>query len=56
MTIGSPSAQSTMWDVSVQTIAQRQQRAEGAATIQLIEQAAPPVGSDGQGSRINTYG
>ena len=55
MTI-SPSAESTAWGVNVQAIAQRQQRAEGAATTRLIEQAVPPVGPDGQGARINTYG
>ena len=56
MTIGSPSEKSTAWDVSVQASAQRQQRVEGAAATRLIEQAVPPVGPDGQGTRINTYG
>jgi hypothetical protein len=32
-------------------------KAQGEGAVKLIEQAgAPPVGQEGQGSRINTYG
>jgi len=38
-------------------IAQDTAKAQGEGAVKLIEQAsAPPVGQEGQGSRINTYG
>lgn len=43
--------------VRVQKLAQDQQKAEGAQTVALIEQssATPPVGSNGEGTHVNTY-
>jgi hypothetical protein len=41
--------------VRVQQLAQDQQKREGEQAVQLIEQATPPVGPHGQGSRVNTY-
>jgi hypothetical protein len=45
--------------VGVMKIAQNAAKAQGEAAVALIEgatQAAPPVGANGEGSLINTYG
>ncbi len=41
--------------VRVQKIAQDQQKQEGQQAVQLIEQATPSVGPQGQGSHVNRY-
>ena len=41
--------------VRVQKIAQDQQKQEGQQAVQLIEQATPPIGPQGQGSHVNRY-
>jgi hypothetical protein len=41
--------------VRVQKLAQDQQKREGEQAVQLIEEATPPVGPQGQGSHVNTY-
>ncbi len=57
MTIPSTSDTAGTWEIGVTNIARSQARVEGEAAVKLIEQSsAPPVGSEGQGSRINTYG
>ncbi len=57
MNIPSTSESPGTWEIGVSNIARRQARVEGDAAVKLIEQSsAPPVGAQGQGSRINTYG
>jgi hypothetical protein len=41
--------------VRVQKLAQDQQKREGQQAVQLIEQAARPVGLHGEGTHVNTY-
>jgi hypothetical protein len=41
--------------VRVEKLAQDQQKREGTQVVELIEQAAPPIGPNGEGSHINTY-
>jgi hypothetical protein len=41
--------------VRVEKLAQDQAKREGTQVVQLIEQAAPPIGPNGEGSHINTY-
>jgi len=42
--------------VGVEKLSQGSAKAEGEAAVKLIEQSeTPPVGVNGEGSRINTY-
>jgi hypothetical protein len=42
--------------VGVEKLRQGSAKAEGEAAVKLIDQSeAPPVGANGEGSRINTY-
>jgi hypothetical protein len=41
--------------VRVQKLAQDQEKREGQQAVELIDQATPQVGPNGQGSHINTY-
>ena len=41
--------------VRVEKLAQDQAKREGNQVVELIEQAAPPIGPNGEGSHINTY-
>lgn len=41
--------------VRVQKLAQDQEKRDGEQAVALIEDAAPRVGPDGQGQRVNTY-
>lgn len=42
--------------VGVERLRQGSAKAEGEAAVKLIEQSeTPPVGANGEGSRINTY-
>ncbi len=50
------SATGQAYAVRTMKIAQDAAKAQGQGAVKLIEQAsAPPVGSNGQGSLINTY-
>ena len=53
------SATGQAYAVGVMKIAHNAAKAEGEGTVALIEgaaQAAPPVGVNGEGRHINTYG
>jgi hypothetical protein len=39
--------------VDVAKLAQRETRRQGEAAVQLIQQASPPVGPEGQGTHLN---
>jgi hypothetical protein len=39
--------------VGVAKLAQRESRREGEAAVQLIQEASPPVGPQGQGTHVN---
>lgn len=41
--------------VRVEKIAQEQAKQEGNQVVELIEQATPPVGPNGEGAHVNTY-
>jgi hypothetical protein len=41
--------------VRVEKIAQDQAKQEGNQVLELIEQATPPVGPNGEGTHVNTY-
>ena len=41
--------------VRVQKLAQDQEKREGQQAVTLIEQSTPQVGSNGEGTHINTY-
>jgi hypothetical protein len=41
--------------VRVEKIAQDQAKREGNQVVELIEQATPPVGPNGEGTHVNTY-
>jgi hypothetical protein len=40
--------------VRVEKIAQEQAKQEGNQVVELIEQAIPPVGPNGEGTHVNT--
>jgi hypothetical protein len=46
---------SNTYAVTVQKVAQDQAKRDGAQIVDLIEQAAPPAGPDGEGTHVNTY-
>jgi hypothetical protein len=46
---------SNPYAIAVQKLAQDQVKQEGQSAVTLIQNAAPPVGPHGEGSRINTY-
>lgn len=41
--------------VRVQKLAQDQVKQEGEQAVDLIEQAAPQIGPNGEGTHVNTY-
>ena len=43
------------YSVRTMKIAQDAAKAEGEGAVALIENSTPPVGANGEGSRINTY-
>jgi len=58
MDVSSPSAVQQVYAVRVEKLAQSSAKQQGEAAVALIEGAAPtppPVGANGEGSRINTY-
>ena len=59
MDVSGASGVGQVYAVKMEKIAQTATKAEGEAAVQLIETAAqaapPPVGPNGEGSRINTY-
>jgi hypothetical protein len=46
---------SNPYAIAVQKLAQNQAKQEGEQAVELIQNAAPPVGPSGEGSHINTY-
>jgi len=56
MTVSGPSLDpSNPYAVAVAKLSQDQQKREGAQAVALIQEAAPPVGPDGEGTHVNTY-
>ena len=58
MDVSSPTAVQQVYAVRVEKLAQNATKAQGQAAVALIEgatQTPPPVGQNGEGSRINTY-
>jgi hypothetical protein len=59
MKVGPPMSNeefSVVYGVRAVRLAQNAMRQQGEAAVRLIESTnLPPVGPDGQGSRINTY-
>jgi hypothetical protein len=47
---------SNPYAIAVQKLAQNQAKQEGEQAVALIQNSAPPVGPNGEGSHINTYG
>ena len=43
------------YEVRVEKVAQDTAKQQGAQAVELIEQATPPVGPDGQGTHVNRY-
>jgi hypothetical protein len=46
---------SNQYAIAVQKIAQDQLKRDGQQVVTLIQNAAPPVGANGEGRHINTY-
>lgn len=44
------------YEVRVEKIAQDTAKQQGQTAVELIDQAVPPVGPDGQGTHVNRYG
>ena len=56
MSISGPSLDvANLVAVRVEKLAQDQAKQEGNQVVDLIEQAAPPIGLYGEGTHVNTY-
>jgi hypothetical protein len=56
MSISGPSLDvANLVAVRVEKLAQDQAKQEGSQVVDLIEQAAPPIGLYGEGTHVNTY-
>lgn len=56
MSISGPSVDvANLVAVRVEKLAQDQAKLESRQVVHLIEQAAPPIGLQGEGTHVNTY-
>lgn len=55
MTIPGTTDTANLVAARVEKLAQDQAKQEGNLVVELIEQATPPVGPNGEGTHVNTY-